>query len=409
MRIDRDKRSKGFTLTELLAVMAILGILAGLVTGAIVGLGTRGQEARLEGDRETIRKAANQFSVEAFPEVFPVVELDDTDASIVPTTDIGVRLIDFKARLPQDPTKKFVPDFLSTLPGSSALVSWRIDTRSGNVFFASNGADLILPSSNRLDIAASNSEVSALSDYTFDLLMGKNEAAVDTLEIRIPAGYSLGGQFAPAGSLMGVLKITLDTDNEADSGQQVHLGGVLVATGEANQWSLVVNYNDNVSTSGSSNVTVKPSAEAVRVHTVTIVPPSGTSAGSLTLDVDRGSDDAENKATELWELTILGQATTDLSSVNTVPSTSPSATGGIDSSARSIDTTDGFAVTGGSSLTSTVSIITNPSTAAVKRWLSEENTSIDPEIGTARFFNSVAGDQGVLIKDPEEGGTLPGP
>jgi hypothetical protein len=53
-----------------------------------------------------------------------------------------------------------------------------------------------------------------------------------------------------------------------------------------------------------------------------------------------------------------------------------------------------------------VNIVTNPSTAAVKRWLAEENTSIDPEIGTAKFFNTVAGDQGVLIKD-QAASTLP--
>ena len=34
---------KGFTLVDLLAVMAILGILAALVAGSIVGLGIRGQ------------------------------------------------------------------------------------------------------------------------------------------------------------------------------------------------------------------------------------------------------------------------------------------------------------------------------------------------------------------------------
>ena len=47
-KIARSSRQRGFTLTELLAVMAILGILAGLVSGAVGGLGTSGQKARLD-------------------------------------------------------------------------------------------------------------------------------------------------------------------------------------------------------------------------------------------------------------------------------------------------------------------------------------------------------------------------
>jgi len=104
---------KVFTLVELLAVMAILDILAALVAGSIVGLGTRGQATRLDGDRDSIRKSATRFATEAFPETFPVVSLDDTVSFLQADTELGVRLIDFKARLPQDSTQKFVPDFLN--------------------------------------------------------------------------------------------------------------------------------------------------------------------------------------------------------------------------------------------------------------------------------------------------------
>ena len=104
---------KGFTLVELLAVMAILDILTALVAGSIVGLGTRGQATRLDGDRDSIRKSATRFATEAFPETFPVVSLDDTVSFLQADTELGVRLIDFKARLPQDSTQKFVPDFLN--------------------------------------------------------------------------------------------------------------------------------------------------------------------------------------------------------------------------------------------------------------------------------------------------------
>lgn len=41
MVLSRGRTQAGFTLVELLAVMAILGILAGLVAGTLVGLGFR--------------------------------------------------------------------------------------------------------------------------------------------------------------------------------------------------------------------------------------------------------------------------------------------------------------------------------------------------------------------------------
>ena len=245
---------RGFTLIELLAVMAIIGILAGLVAGAIVGLGSQGQSARLDGDRDSMNKAANRFFPEAFPEEYPVVSLDDTDDSLKPDTDLGVRIIDFKATLPQDPTKRFVPDFLNSIPDSSALVEWRIATTSGEVFFVNAGALLIKPSNNVLDIEAATREPAVASDHTFTLSMGKNEAALKTLKGKVPAGYSMAGRFTDEGTLLGVLSVTVATDNDDDPGNTIVFGGVLLSTAEANEFVLVVNYNDNISSAGSSVV-----------------------------------------------------------------------------------------------------------------------------------------------------------
>ena len=86
----------------------------------------------LDGDRDGIWKAANAFFLESFPESYPVEDV----APCVTGNVSGIKEIDFKKGLPQDPNKTIIPDFLTELPDSSALISWRIDDSSGNVFFA---------------------------------------------------------------------------------------------------------------------------------------------------------------------------------------------------------------------------------------------------------------------------------
>ncbi len=392
MLLSRRRGQAGFTLVELLAVMAILGILAGLVAGTVVGLGSRSQATRLDGDRDGIRKAANAFFLESFPEAYPVEDV----ASGVTGNVSGIKEIDFKKGLPQDPNKTFIPNFLTELPDSSALISWRIDENSGNVFFAQDGSKLIKPSNNRLDVSATTSSPSTTSDYLFELSMAKDEAAADNIVISIPAGYSIGGGQADAGSLMGLLSATLDTDNDVNPGQTITYGGVVIATGTSNEWALIVDYNDNVASDNSTDAAIKPASEATRVHNITVVSPSSDSGGTFTIDFERGTDDEENKGTLTWNLTMFGVAEYDVSLA--VPSTATSsagagATGTIMTIASSGVT---LASTPGSSIT--INMITNPSTEAVYRWLAEEHTSISPQIGDTEFFSDLPGSQGVLIK-----------
>ena len=391
MILGKGKAQAGFTLVELLAVMAILGILAGLVAGTVVGLGSRSQSTRLDGDRDGIRKAANSFFLEAFPEAYPVL---DVDAGVTDNVD-GIKEIDYKKGLPQDPNKSFVPDFLTELPDSSALVSWRIDENSGNVFFAQDGSPLIKPSNNRLDVSAADGTPSDTSDYLLELEMAKDEAAPEIIEVRIPASYSVGGGQAAAYYIVGTLTATLDTDNQVDPGQEITFGGVLVTTGVSNEWALVVDYNDNVSSSGTGHA-VKPTDEATRVHTVSVVPPSSDSAGTLTINFSRGTDVEANQATEAWDLTLLGTADTLLTSATLPTISGDPVAEGLGLLSRTLDTS-GFVVTqaGGADI---LNMLTNPSTAAVYRWLAEEHTSISPEIGDTEFFSDLPGSQGVLIK-----------
>jgi prepilin-type N-terminal cleavage/methylation domain-containing protein len=394
------RRQKGFTLVELLAVMAILAILAGLVAGTVVGLGSRSQSTRLDGDRDSIRKAANAFFLESFPEVYPVNSEDGEVA--------GIHEIDFKKALPQDPNKHFVPDFLVKLPDSSSLVSWRIDVNSGNVFFAQDGSPLIKPSNNRLDIDATSGALNTNDDHVLTLSMAKDEAAPEVIEIKIPAGYILGGGQADGGTVVGTLQVTLDTDNAFDPGKEVFFGGVIVATDDdrgnpnPDEWALVVDYNFN----SSSNVAIKDSTEAVRKHVIDVVRPSGDSAGSLTINFARGSDGAANKATETWKLTLFGSSTDKLTDELNVPSGESAAAGtaftgfSVDATGLTVPTPDNIPL---------VALLKNPKEQGVYRWAAEEHSSIDPVVGETLFFNDLPGGQGVLIKGGASATPIPSP
>ena len=76
------KGFKGFALVELLAVMAIIGILAGIVAGAVTGLGERGQNAQIASDTKIMETAADRFLNAAFPETYPVSPLPSGEENL---------------------------------------------------------------------------------------------------------------------------------------------------------------------------------------------------------------------------------------------------------------------------------------------------------------------------------------
>ncbi len=100
----------GFTLVDLLAVMAIIGILSGVTAGAVTGLGGQGINAQILSDASAMETPADRFLNDSFPATYPVSALPSGEE------DLGVRAINFDARLPQNPAKTFVPDFLKKIP-----------------------------------------------------------------------------------------------------------------------------------------------------------------------------------------------------------------------------------------------------------------------------------------------------
>ena len=350
MVLAKITEQEGFTLTELLASIAILATLASLVATSITGVGDQAQTTQLAGDRIALALAADRFVVESFPSTFPVVSLVKSPDFLKPSSDLGVRLIDFDSAVSQDPTRTFVPNFIKGIPVSSALVSWRIDTVTSSVFFARDDAKLVRPAESRLNASAADTGTGSVSDYTFEIIMKKGQAGIETLIIHIPAGYAIGGQSTSEGTKLGQLTIKFSTDNVWKPGRSIQIFADLVSTGKANEWKLVVDYSSSKSTEDQFLVR----DGSTRVHIIKTVPPTSAKPGKMTLIMDRGNDADENDATETWSLKLFG-------TVGESPQRS--------------------------------NFITNPSVGGVYRWLAVEHTTIDID----DFFHPVVGNRAVFV------------
>ena len=76
-------RQGGFTLVELLSVMAIIGVLAGVVSGSVSELGASGRFAQYLSDTKTMEVAADRFFSASSPQTYPVKN-PDTNGDGVP-------------------------------------------------------------------------------------------------------------------------------------------------------------------------------------------------------------------------------------------------------------------------------------------------------------------------------------
>ncbi|MBM3943960.1 MAG: type II secretion system protein [SAR202 cluster bacterium] len=343
-------RQRGFTLTELLAVMAILGILAGLVAGAVGGTSTTGQAARFEVDANTISTAADRFFMEAFPQTYPT----STPSNLLVPGVSGVALVNFDAPLPQSPDRTFVDDYLKTIPKSSSIVSWRIDLDNGLVFFAREGAPLVRPSQARLNVQSSAStSPGGPTGYIVTLDVRKNEAALLELVIYIPAGYTVKGTPASTPQTIGTLAGTFDQDNPWVYGQTIAFTGTLKTTGRDNEWELSIDFPNSVKPVSAGGTAPDSIGRKNATHKVFVIPASSDHAGTLTFQMNRKGEPVGVEhylAKERWVLTIGNASFPD--------------------------------------------IFTNPWTPDIYRWNTTQRTTILP-VG---LYTEVLGNQAVIIK-----------
>ena len=71
---DKSVLDKGFTLVELLVVIVILGILAGVVVFAVNGIQDRGQLSACKTDAQTIRTAVESYRAQGSASANPTLD-----------------------------------------------------------------------------------------------------------------------------------------------------------------------------------------------------------------------------------------------------------------------------------------------------------------------------------------------
>ena len=64
-------RQRGFTLVELLAVLAIIGVLAGVIAGSVKGLEATGNSAQILSDTKILGTASDRFFNDSVPQTYP--------------------------------------------------------------------------------------------------------------------------------------------------------------------------------------------------------------------------------------------------------------------------------------------------------------------------------------------------
>lgn len=249
------RRQGGFTLIELMVVMAIMTVLAGIVVGGVVGTTDVGRDAAASSDQNTIQSAVDRFYSDADPQEYPVVsEANDS--------------VNWSATLPQDSSRTFVPLYLKEIPRSAGSYEWHIDVTTGKVYkVAIGGLADVQASSAQLSVKAADLVTSANTVYTLKVNLNLGDAATKKVKVIVPKGYTL--TLPSVGTTLGSYSVDVVGDGEWPPHSRA--GIVRVNAIDPKRWEVVETVD------GQSQTT----------HTLDVVQPTSSTYGQVLISFGR--------------------------------------------------------------------------------------------------------------------------
>jgi general secretion pathway protein G len=125
-----NRKSKGFTLIEMLIVIVVIAILALIVIPRLLGAGRKAKEATLRGDLHQIRNSIQQFEADCGDYPGSLAELMDPGPSLGSTGGTGIAL-DVAGW--QGPYLRTPDGAMPKDPFTDSSTTWAYDPPTGNV------------------------------------------------------------------------------------------------------------------------------------------------------------------------------------------------------------------------------------------------------------------------------------